>query len=438
MARSPRGRKPKAPPATHPLDNVGATELDRPVFGQPAPTPDPAQFEVKHPSDGPIYKQIDALNQAHKLAPLPFPAPRGLPEPRLSLADVLNIQQADLENQIKANKQLVFHSTGDTGNTRGPTDQNLVADKLVSDFSDYDPQDRPLFFFHLGDVIYSFGEAQYYYDQFYEPYRNYPAPIIALAGNHDGMVAPGTKVATLAAFLENFCVVPPHFHVTPEAGGLSRTAQIQPGVFFTFEAPMVRILALYSNTLEDPGVIADSDIGNSQIKYLEAALKRVKSESFDGALILAHHHPAYTAGSQHGWSTDMLGQIDKACNDAGVWPHAVLSAHAHNYQRFTRLHGKTQIPYIICGNGGHGLAKLRQKGISALRTPQPLDVPQGSDKVILENYDDEDFGYLRLVVTATQLRIEYHPASDGTGAKTPDDFVTVDLAKRQLVHFTGE
>jgi hypothetical protein len=438
MARSPRGRKPKAPPATHPLDNVGATQLDRPVFGQPAPTPDPAQFEVKHPSDGPIYKQIDALNQAHKLAPLPFPAPRGLPEPRLSLADVLNIQQADLENQIKANKQLVFHSTGDTGNTRGPTDQNLVADKLVSDFSDYDPQDRPLFFFHLGDVIYSFGEAQYYYDQFYEPYRNYPAPIIALAGNHDGMVAPGTKVATLAAFLENFCVVPPHFHVTPEAGGLSRTAQIQPGVFFTFEAPMVRILALYSNTLEDPGVIADSDIGDSQIKYLEAALKRVKSESFDGALILAHHHPAYTAGSQHGWSTDMLGQIDKACNDAGVWPHVVLSAHAHNYQRFTRLHGKTQIPYIICGNGGHGLAKLRQKGISALRTPQPLDVPQGSDKVILENYDDEDFGYLRLVVTATQLRIEYHPASDGTGAKTPDDFVTVDLAKRQLVHFTGE
>ena len=438
MARSPRGRKPKAPPATHPLDNVGATELDRPVFGQPAPTPDPAQFEVKHPSDGPIYKQIDALNQAHKLAPLPFPAPRGLPEPRLSLADVLNIQQADLENQIKTNKQLVFHSTGDTGNTRGPTDQNLVTDKLVSDFSDYDPQDRPLFFFHLGDVIYSFGEAQYYYDQFYEPYRNYPAPIIALAGNHDGMVAPGTKVATLAAFLENFCVVPPHFHVTPEAGGLSRTAQIQPGVFFTFEAPMVRILALYSNTLEDPGVIADSDIGDSQIKYLEAALKRVKSESFDGALILAHHHPAYTAGSQHGWSTDMPGQIDKACNDAGVWPHVVLSAHAHNYQRFTRLHGKTQIPYTICGNGGHGLAKLRQKGISALRTPQPLDVPQGSDKVILENYDDEDFGYLRVVLTATQLRIEYHPASDGTGAKTPDDFANVDLAKRQLVHFTGE
>jgi hypothetical protein len=391
MARSPRGRKPKAPPATHPLDNVGATQLDRPVFGQPAPTPDPAQFEVKHPSDGPIYKQIDALNQAHKLAPLPFPAPRGLPEPRLSLADVLNIQQADLENQIKANKQLVFHSTGDTGNTRGPTDQNLVADKLVSDFSDYDPQDRPLFFFHLGDVIYSFGEAQYYYDQFYEPYRNYPAPIIALAGNHDGMVAPGTKVATLAAFLENFCVVPPHFHVTPEAGGLSRTAQIQPGVFFTFEAPMVRILALYSNTLEDPGVIADSDIGDSQIKYLEAALKRVKSESFDGALILAHHHPAYTAGSQH--------------------EHGYARADRQGLQRCRRMASRGAVGacaqlsafYPAPWQDADSLYYLRQ------RRSRPGEAPPKGDK-----------------------------RAANTGAKTPDDFVTVDLAKRQLVHFTGE
>jgi hypothetical protein len=439
MARTPRGRKPKAPPATEPIDNVGATELDTPVFSQPAPTPDPVQFEVKHPSDNPAYKQIDALNREHKLAPLPFPAPRNLPEPTLSLAAVLNVKPADLEKQITKNGQLVFHSTGDTGNVRGPKDQSLVADKMVSDFSDYDVEDRPLFFFHLGDVIYSFGEGEYYYDQFYEPYRDYPAPIVALAGNHDGMVAPGTKVATLAAFLENFCATGPGFHVTPEAGGLSRTGQTQPGVFFTFEVPpLLRILTLYSNTLEDPGVISDSHIGHSQIDYLKAALARVKSESFKGALIIAHHHPAYTAGSQHGWSMDMLAQIDKACDDAGVWPHAVLSGHAHNYQRFTRLHSKTQIPYIICGNGGHGLAKLRQKGTSALRTPQPLDVPKGADKVILENYDDEDFGYLRVLVTPTQLRIEYHPASDGTGAKTPDDFVTVDLTTRKLVHFTGE
>ena len=164
---------------------------------------------------------------------------------------------------------------------------------------------------------------------------------MALAGNHDGMVSPGTNVTSLAAYLRNFCA--DRFDVTPEAGGLSRTAQIQPGVFFTFEAPLLRILTLYSNTLEDPGVIADANIGESQLDYLKAALGRVKSEAFKGALIFAHHHPAYTAGSKHGWSEQMVSQIDAICNQTGVWPHAVLSGHAHNYQRFTRLHGQTQI-----------------------------------------------------------------------------------------------
>jgi hypothetical protein len=35
------------------------------------------------------------------------------------------------------------------------------------------------------------------------------------------------------------------------------------------------------------------------------------------------------------------------------------------------------------------------------------------------------------------LRIEYHPASDGPATKTPDDFVTVDLKSRKLVHFNA-
>jgi hypothetical protein len=133
----------------------------------------------------------------------------------------------------------------------------------------------------------------------------------------------------------------------------------------------------------------------------------------------------------------MLSQLDEVCTATGVWPHAVLSAHAHNYQRFTRHHGQTQIPYIVGGNGGHGLTKLAHKKTGPLRTPLSLQVAGHADPVTLENYDDQDYGYLRLVVTGSQLRIEYHPASDGSGAKTPDDFVTVDLATRKLVHFAG-
>jgi hypothetical protein len=435
MARHPKHHhNPKHAPTSEipALNNDTPSDIGHPVFAQPQPTPDPTKFEIKHGSDNAAYKKIDELNREHKLAPIPFPNPRGFsadtPEPVVTFAEIMGDPKAGAK--ITAAGQLVFHSVGDTGSTRGPETQNLVADKLASDFDENDPKNIPSFFLHLGDVIYSFGEAKYYYDQFYEPYRDYPAPIIALAGNHDGMVAPGVSTPTLEAYLQNFCQS--EFVVAPEAGGLSRTAQVQPGVFFTFEAPFVRILCLYSNTLEDPGVLADDNIGESQLSYLQAALTRAKDENFAGALILAHHHPAYTAGSMHGWSVDLLKQVDAACAAAGIWPHAVLSGHAHNYQRFTRAHSQTEIPYVIAGNGGHGLAKLSRKG-EVLRTPtviQPAD--SGVDEVTLESYDDADYGYLRLVVTAATLTIEYHPASDGAGMKTPDDAVTIDLATRTI------
>ncbi len=51
-------------------------------------------------------------------------------------------------------------------------------------------------------------------------------------------------------------------------------------------APLLRIIALYSNVLEDPGVIASKDLGNSQLDFLKAALTRAKK--FAGALVLAH------------------------------------------------------------------------------------------------------------------------------------------------------
>jgi len=55
----------------------------------------------------------------------------------------------------------------------------------------------------------------------------------------------------------------------------------------------------------------------------------------------------------------------------------------------------------------------------------------GKDLLRLENYDDQNFGYLRIVVTENQLRIEYHPAY-GAAAKTPDDVVAVDPSSRTL------
>jgi hypothetical protein len=423
--------------------------LAGPVFAQPQPTADPNIFRIKHPSDNDAYKIIDQLNAEHKLQPMAFPLPRGgLTEPVLSLDQVFGADLTDPTRSnaakdavasIAARQQIVFHATGDCGSTRGPTTQNEVVDKMVADFSDDDMREIPQFCLLLGDIVYNFGEPQYYYDQFYEPYRNYPAPILAAAGNHDGMISPLAHAKSLSAYLANFCADPVQgFTVTPDAGGLSRTAQIQPGVFFTFEAPLLRVLVFYSNTLEDPGVIADDNIGRAQLDFLTAALARVKSEGFAGALLFAHHHPPYALGSQHSSSTAMRLQMDAICAKAGVWPHAVLAGHAHNYQRFTRLRPDgTVIPYIICGNGGHNVQKLTAKGGTPYRTPQIiLAKTADDDQVTLENYDDIDYGYLRVVVDPQQLRIEYHPASDGDQAKTPDDSVTIGLVSRQKVGYT--
>ena len=126
-------------------------------------------------------------------------------EPILNLQQVYGSAGPAKMQSIQRSGQIVFHSVGDTGSATGPGTQSLVADKMVTDFSETNPADVPSFLFHLGDIVYYFGEATYYYDQFYEPYRSYPAPILAIPGNHDGVVYAKDPAPTLEAFLRNFC-----------------------------------------------------------------------------------------------------------------------------------------------------------------------------------------------------------------------------------------
>ena len=401
------------------LGNGGAPASNgQPVFGQPTPSPDPTSFK------DPVTDQSEP--DVAGVQPVPKPSTVAA-EPVLTLAQVYGSQGASITQTILNAGQIVFHSVGDTGSVKGPGTQSLVADKMVSDFAEANSADVPSFCFHLGDVVYYFGEASYYYDQFYEPYRMYPAPILGIAGNHDGIVYPGDVAPTLSAYLANFCAAGPG--PSPDAGGLDRTTMIQPGVYYTFDAPFVRILGLYSNVLEDPGVISDQGgtyptLDQRQITFLTTALKRVKSENYAGALIIATHHPAFTGGSEHGGSPLMLQDIDNACTAAGVWPHAVLAGHAHNYQRYTRTMNGYQIPYIVAGCGGHSPLNAMR---ATVRTPYKID-----STLTLESYDDTDYGYLRIVVTAQTMTIEFHPEADGSTTKTPDDDVTINLASRTV------
>ncbi|HYK37128.1 metallophosphoesterase family protein [Alloacidobacterium sp.] len=415
------------PAPTPPSPTPPSTTGDTPVFAQPQPTPDPTSFKVPHPSDTGLYNKVN-----NKLLQ-PIPAPRGgAAEPVLTLADVYGSLGASKVAAIQQAGQIVFHSSGDTGSTRAPTTQNKVADKMVADFNESDPADAPSFFFHLGDVVYSFGEAMYYYDQFYEQYREYAAPIIAIPGNHDGLVYSGDAAPTLDAFLRNFCSAT--VTTTPEAGGLARTTMTAPGVYFTLDAPFVRILGVYSNVLEDPGVISSeggtrANVTDVQLTFLKTALARCKSENYTGAVIVAVHHPPFTGGSIHFPSPNLSADIDSCAQAAGFWPHAVFSGHSHNYQRFTRTVNGMSIPYLVAGCGGHSPLAAMQKDSSGnpIRTPYPID-----SELTLNSYDDTDYGYLRVVVNAQTMRIEYHPASDSSTTKTPDDVVTVNLVARTV------
>jgi Calcineurin-like phosphoesterase len=443
--------------AASPAVQISPRVAANPVFAEPQSMPDPSVYKVAHASDTAAYDELDRLQKLHQFNPLPFRVMQGAVEPVMTLGSAYGSVGKKVEQTITKAGQIVFHSAGDTGATKAVQDEYNVVDKMVADFSEKDPAAVPQFFYHLGDIVYSFGEHTYYYDQFYDAFRNYPAPIFAVPGNHDGLVVPVAPAAgqteptpgdprlSLSGFYANFCT--PRVQHSSDAVGIARTTMTQPGVYFTLEAPLVRILGIYSNMLENPGVISSTvnpttgkasfpDISDAQLTYLEAALTRVKKEKFAGAVILAVHHPPYTFG-RHITSLVMLKEIDAICDKVGVWPHAVLSGHAHNYQRYTRTMGKRQIPYVVCGNGGHPpLQKLSVD--TTLRTPISMPgfaQPERNDTVTLDNYEFKSFGYLRIVVDTKQLRIEFHPQGDGVTAKTPDDFVTVLLADGTLVHY---
>jgi hypothetical protein len=445
---------PALPPSTPSQQPAKGIPAGTPIFNDPHPTPDPTKYTVPHASDTAAYNEMDALIKASKFLPIAFPAVNGIAEPILTLADALGPTGPATIAAIQQTGQLVFHAVGDTGATRGPASENSVADKMLADFTGETPAAVPHFFYNLGDIVYSFGEHKYYFDQFYDAFRNYPRPIVAIPGNHDGIVLPppagsGLASDSLSAFLANFCA--PDFAHSADAAGISRTTMIQPGVYFTFETPLVRILGIYSNMLENPGVISSTknpttgkptfaNLSDVQLAYLTAALTRVKTEKFAGAVLIAVHHPPYTFG-KHTGSAVMLKEIDACCIAAGVWPHAILSGHSHNYQRYTRALpvGKTtrQIPFLVIGNGGHGLTRISSG--TTLRTPQPMPIfaqPERNDTVTFESYDDTNYGYARILVDTAQLRIEYHPASDGTTTKTPNDAVTVSLATGTITTYT--
>src|SRR5947207_2025044 len=190
----------------------------------------------------------------------PLPTPTGSAPYHLSLSDVLPPEQVA---SIQAAGRLVFHTAGDTGGIKSPEPQQITIEHMGREFDSPDPHTHPAFFYHLGDIVYYYGEAKQYHSQFYEPAIHYPAPIFAIPGNHDGDVFNET-IPSLAAFVENFCAPTPQHN--KEAGDALRDTMTQPNVYWTLETPFATFIGLYSNVPEG------GQLDDQQIAWFESEL----------------------------------------------------------------------------------------------------------------------------------------------------------------------
>jgi hypothetical protein len=345
-------------------DNNHSFSLDRPTPGVSTPAP-------AHPP-------------AAKFQPLP--APTGKPPYRLDILTVLP----------KIGKsRMVFHTVGDTGGIKNAVPQHIVSLKMEEQVRAGGP-DAPSFFYHLGDVLYYYGEMSAANDQFYEPYMHYPAPIFAIPGNHDGDINPDAPAYdSLGAFKSIFCTKNPV--LLPQAGESNRTTMTQPHVYWTLETSVANIIGMYTN------VPSNGKIDAAQKKWLVDELINADNErkKNNKAVLLALHHPPYSYDQQHGSSETMQKLFDEIFA-GGITPDLILTAHVHNYQRFTRKFGKTDVPYLVAGAGGY----FHLHYVDSVAKPLQVPLKNAFPGVTLESFCDNRHGFLRITIDTAKRKLK--------------------------------
>jgi Icc-related predicted phosphoesterase len=311
-----------------------------------------------------------------------FPEAPGHAPYRMDLGDLIHVAAAD-------HQKIVFHTTGDTGNFKSDL-QIQVADLLRKDADQSDPK----FLYHLGDVIYDYGEDREYPDQFYEIYKGYNVPIVAIPGNHDGSEYDGGP-DSLVGFMGNFCDSRPKLPASLRAIGMDfgRDTMTQPNCYWTLTTPLFTIIGLYTN-VPSGGVVKEP-----QITWFN---NEMKSADRTKPLIVAMHHPIHSvaANVSHKGSQAMAKLLTDACHYSNRVPELVLAGHVHNYQRFTtRINGKTCV-FVVAGCGGHAKDRLDEQVTH--------DKPAPNDPGVTVNFATQDYvGFLRMTATPGKLKGEY-------------------------------
>lgn len=323
----------------------------------------------------PILK-LNQPDDSNKIQPLP--APSGAYPYCLDAEKIVVLPQ----------DKFSLHMVGDTGGMRNPEGQKRVVEEMCEQIAGVSKGEAPAFLYHLGDVVYHFGEAANYDRQFFTPYANYPGPIFAIAGNHDTDVNPAlAPYKSLDAFTTVFCDTQSRDISFNHSS--SRKSMVQPNVYWTLQTPLANFIGLHSN------VPKFGYIGEDQRRWFIEELKAAAKERPGKAIIVCVHHAPYTADVNHGSSLYMIRFLEEAFAESGVRPDMVFSGHVHNYQRFHKTYpdGKV-LPFIVCGAGGFDeLHDLVTVGDTRYSDESPLP-----DNVHLQNATVMKYGFLNLTL----------------------------------------
>ncbi|KAA0929055.1 metallophosphoesterase family protein [Streptomyces apricus] len=210
------------------------------------------------------------------------------------------------------------------------------------------------------DVIYPVGATSDYGPKFFRPYRDYPAPIYAIPGNHDWY-------EDLDGFMRVFCDAPPLdppaaprrlsrawwrsllWH-RPRPHDEQRLAEaralrsapgqqaVQPGPYWAIDAGPVRIIGI------DTGLLGTVDA--EQGRWLREVSRG------DRPKILVTGSPLYVDAEHHPCDVEGGGTVDEIVRDPAHHYVAAIGGDIHNYQRYpVDVDGRT-IQYVVAGGGG--------------------------------------------------------------------------------------
>lgn len=342
-------------------------------LGGVRPSPPPKHSQA-HSGVSPLHP-VTSRNTSFQ----PLPRPLGPPPYHYDLSEHF----PDIASAIETAGQMILHVVGDTGGVQDGEFQTNVAEQMI-DHLNSGKGGKPLFCYHVGDVVYYTGMHDDYYGQFYEPYAHYDVPIFSIPGNHDGEVDDPSAQTSLDGWVDYFMQA--HPDVDPISKDAPRVQLNLPNVYWTLVTPLATFVGMYSNVPEG------GSIDSTQQQWLTNEFATAPT---DRPFILALHHPIYSFDVHHSGSSKMADVLENAIRDTGRVPNLILSGHVHDYQRIEQTISKDgPTPFIVVGNGGyHNL-----HGVHSEKNDKAPDTG-----AVLKYYNDKRWGFITLTIDKKKI-----------------------------------